>query len=267
MSDTSYHQLAGLYDQLQGSLDYPAWADFIHTLDRRYGHRQPGPGDGREGRPLLLDLGCGTGSFAFQMEQKGYDVIGIDRAAPMLQQARDKAQASGSHALFLQQDISRFELFGTVDLAVCLLDTLNHLTRPADVERLFRLLANYLNPGCLFIADVGSKRHFAKTLGNRVFYEDTDQVTLFWVNRFRPASEISRSALTWFVCDPSGRYERFDEEITERYYSHPFLKRAARQAGLEFVARTGELTEESPRAGCERLFYVFRRRSQNDDAI
>jgi SAM-dependent methyltransferase len=265
MSD-NYHQLASLYDQLQGSLDYPAWADFILGLDRRHSSRRPGPGDGREGRPLLLDLGCGTGSFAFEMERRGYDVIGIDRAAPMLQQARDKAQAIGSQALFLQQDISRFELYGTVDLAVCLLDTLNHLIRPLDVERLFRLLANYLNPGCLFIFDVGSSRHFAKTLGNRVFYEDTDRVTLFWVNRFRPASGISRSALTWFVRDTSGRYERFDEEIIERYYNHLFLLKAAQQAGLEFVTRTGELSDGLPQAGCERLFDVFRRRSQTDDS-
>ena len=259
MSD-SYQRLADSYDQLQHDIDYAAWADFICRLDRRDNQRTA-PGDGREGRPLLLDLGCGTGTFCLAMEARGYDAIGIDRSAPMLQQAREKAQAAESSALFLLQDLSRFELYGTVDLAVCLLDTLNHLIRPAAVERVFRLLANYLNPGCLFIADVGTHRHFARTLGNRMFYQDGDDLTLYWHNRFRESTRISRSSLTWFKRSADGSYARFDEEVTERYYDHTFLLRCARNAGLEFVGRTGELTEQPPNAASERNFYLFRRRT------
>jgi len=110
MSD-GYELLASHYDELQHTVDYPGWADFVFLLDQRY-HQRTRSGDGREGRPILLDLGCGTGAFALQMEQHGYDVIGIDDSAAMLQAAREKAQDSGSSALFLQQDISRFELYG-----------------------------------------------------------------------------------------------------------------------------------------------------------
>ena len=262
----SYQALADHYDALQQDIDYPAWADFVSDLDHRYRQGQA-TGDGQDGRPLLLDLGCGTGNFALHMEQRGYDVIGIDRSETMLQKAREKASESGSSALFLLQDISRFELYGTVDLAVCLLDTLNHLIRPAEVERVFRLLANYLNPGSLFIADLGTKHHFARTLGNKIFYQDTGDLTLYWVNSYRPQSQISRAALTWFKRNrelgPAGQetWQRFDEEIAERYYDHTFLLAAARKAGLEFVCRTTELSDHSPRATDERHFYIFRRRT------
>lgn len=262
----SYQALAEYYDVLQQDIDYPAWADFVVDLDQQFRKGQ-GPGDGQDGRPLMLDLGCGTGNFALQMEQRGYDVIGIDRSDSMLQKAREKASELGSSALFLLQDISRFELYGTVDLAVCLLDTLNHLIRPADVERVFRLLANYLNPGSLFIADVGTKHHFATTLGNKIFYQDTGDLTLYWVNSFRPQSQISRSALTWFQRSGSAgstgqeSWLRFDEEVAERYYDHAFLLAAARKAGLEFVGRTTELKDRPARATDERHFYIFRRRT------
>jgi SAM-dependent methyltransferase len=256
----SYQRLADSYDDLQHEIDYAAWADFICRLDRRDNQRAA-RGDGRDGRPILLDLGCGTGTFCLAMEQRGFDVIGIDRSAPMLQQAREKAQAADSSALFLQQDISRFELYGTVDLAVCLLDTLNHLTRPPAVERVFQLLANYLNPGSLFIADVGTRHHFARTLGNRMFYQDHDDLTLIWHNQYRESTGISRSSLTWFKRTPDGDYTRFDEEVSERYYDHAFLLKAARLAGLEFVGRTGELSEQQPKASSERHFYIFRRRT------
>jgi len=258
MSD-GYELLASHYDVLQQAVDYPAWADFVIQLDRRY-HQRTGSGDGREGRPILLDLGCGTGTFALQMEQHGYDVIGIDDSAAMLQAAREKAQDSGSSALFLQQDISRFELFGTVDLATCLLDTLNHLVQPEAVRRVFHLLANYLNPGALFVADVGTRRHFAQTRGNRTIVQDHENLTLVWQNHYRPQSQISRASLTWFARTEDGCFERFDEEVVERYYDHAFLQNAARSAGLECVARTGELTLAPVRGTSERQFYIFRRR-------
>ncbi len=259
MSD-GYELLASHYDELQHAVDYPGWADFVFLLDQRY-HQRTRSGDGREGRPILLDLGCGTGTFALQMEQHGYDVIGIDDSAAMLQAAREKAQDSGSSALFLQQDISRFELYGTVDLATCLLDTLNHLIQPEAVRRVFRLLANYLNPGALFVADVGTRRHFAQTRGNRTIIQDYENLTLVWQNHFRPQSQISRASLTWFARADDGRYERFDEEVAERYYDHTFLQKAAQSAGLEFIARTGELTLAPASGSSERQFYIFRQRS------
>ncbi|MDD2533989.1 MAG: class I SAM-dependent methyltransferase [Eubacteriales bacterium] len=266
MHTDNYQMLASCYDDLQQDINYSAWADFIYTLDLKH-TRRTGLGDGREGHPLLLDLGCGTGSFCLQIEKKGYDVIGIDRSAAMLNQAREKALAANSAALFLLQDISRFELFGTVDLAVCLLDTLNHLSRPADVSRVFKLLANYLNPGSLFIVDVGTKRHFEKTLGNQIFYQDSGDLTLYWVNTYRPKSQLSHSSLTWFHRKPrleqstDDLWERYDEEVIERYYDHQFLLGAAHFAGLDYVGRTAELIDKAPSANAERHFYIFRRRT------
>jgi SAM-dependent methyltransferase len=256
---SGYGPLADFYDRLQQDVDYASLADLVVTLNQRYSQKT-GPGDGEDGRPLLLDLGCGTGTLALTLETRGFDVIGLDQSAGMLQQAREKAQAAGSRALFLQQDISRFELYGTVDLAVCLLDTLNHLTRPDRLRRVFRLLANYLNPGALFIADVGTKRHFARTLGNRTFIQDYPDLTLIWQNQYRQQSQLSRSSLTFFQRTAGGLYERFDEEVVERYYDHTFLCQAAREAGLQYVTRTGEQAAGPPPAGSERHFYIFRRR-------
>lgn len=41
----------------------------------------------------ILDVGCGTGSFACLLSEKGYDVIGIDPAENSLKIARNKAHA------------------------------------------------------------------------------------------------------------------------------------------------------------------------------
>ena len=261
-----YQSLAGLYDQIQ-EIDLAAWADYIQQLDRTYRHVAPGTifrGDGRQGQPLLLDLGCGTGSFCLEMVSRGYDPIGIDRSAAMLDQARAKMhrlEASGEPppCLFIQQDIDRFELFGTVDLAVCLLDTVNHLTRSDQVRRLFRLVRNYLNPGCLMIFDLATKRHLSQSLGGQLFFYDYPEYTVFWQNQYLKPRQLSRSELTLFVRQPDGQYQRSDELIEERYYDLRQIRGWAAAAGLDYVGSFGELSYEKPRQTAERVFVVLRR--------
>ena len=258
----AYQHLAKLYDILQQGIDTPAWADHIQQLEMLYSQRNP-CGDGQEGRPILLDLGCGTGSFCLEMEGRGFDPIGIDASPAMLDQARLKAQEGErdgqSTSLFLLQDISRFELFGTVDLAVCLLDTINHLLRPAQVRNLFRLCANYLNPGAVLIFDLATKHHLASTLGNQIFFEDRPDYSLFWQNRYQPKNGMSIAELSLFTKLPDGRYERQDEVIRERYYSWRDIRKWLIEAGLEPAGRHGGLRLKAPVAADERHFIVARR--------
>jgi len=260
----AYHILAQVYDRLQQAHDVSAWAAFIHRINLRQSKKTLS-GDGRGGRPLLLDLGCGTGRFCLAMEQLGYDPIGIDLSATMLQQARERAAASASQAFFIQQDISRFELFGTVDLITCLLDTVNHLLRQDQVRRLFRLCANYLNPGCLFILDLATRYHLETTLGQEFFFQDLPAtkddpaVSLFWQNHWTAARNLSQSELILYSQLEDGNFQRLDTEIRERWYDCTQLEIWAAEAGLDRVGHYGELHLSAPRIKEERQFLVFRR--------
>jgi len=76
-------------------------------------------------------------------------MIGIDLSPDMLDCAKKKSE--GRDILYLNQDMSNFELYGTVDAIVCLMDSINYLLYVKDVKRLVKLVKNYLNPGGLFI--------------------------------------------------------------------------------------------------------------------
>lgn len=258
MKQPSYDTLASVYDRLQQSVDPAAWADFIESLQQRFAGRVRG--DGTDGRPILLDLGCGTGSFCLEMEQRGYDPIGIDHSPVMLDKARGKASHEGlGRSLFLLQDITRFELFGTVDLIVCLLDTINHLTVTADIERFFALCANYLNPGGLLIFDVASQDHLQRRLGNQVFFVDDADQTLLWQNHFSPRSQISRSEILLFSREPDGRYLRSEALIRERVHDRETLSLIAGRSLLPVQAVLGGLTQNLARRTDSRHFYVCRK--------
>lgn len=58
----------------------------------------------------VLDVGCGTGTLAVLLAEKGMAVTGIDIAPPMLRQAADRVQAAG-----LGERVTLREL-GAVDL-------------------------------------------------------------------------------------------------------------------------------------------------------
>ena len=161
--------------------------------------------------------------------------------------------------LFLQQDISRFQLYGTVDLIVCLLDTVNHLTREAQVKRFFKLCGAYLNPGGLLVFDLATGRHLARTLGERHFVFDEPDYTVIWQNHYNSGRQTSRSDLAIFSRRESGLYGRHDERIVEKYYDASQISRWAGAAGLDIAACLGELSMSRPGIRAERIFYVLRR--------
>ena len=97
---------------------------------------------------LVLDLGCGTGTMTRLLRQKGYDMIGVDASAEMLEIARNHPDEG---ILYLQQDMREFELYGTVAAVVCVCDSLNYLLEEEDLAEVFSLVHNYLDQNGVFI--------------------------------------------------------------------------------------------------------------------
>ena len=69
---SAYDFLAGYYDAFQQDLDPVKWADYVVYLTERYGKFK---GDGENGKPLLCDLGCGTGLVTCELSKRGFDTL------------------------------------------------------------------------------------------------------------------------------------------------------------------------------------------------
>lgn len=262
MPDSPYDDLAEIYDHFQREIDPVKWADYLDKMIRRYGPRK---GDGKDGRLLLCDLGCGTASVSIEMNRLGYDVIGIDESTLMLEKAREKSAAADADILFLSQDITQFELFGTVDVFLCLLDTVNHLTEKSALQKMLSQFDNYLNPGGLFIFDVATPAHLQKTLGNHFFYTVEEEYALLWENHFSARTRISTSDLTLFRKTDKEAYHRFDGQIKERVYTETEIREGLEAAGMRLLAKYGELSSEEPSDRETREFYIAVRPAVDQD--
>lgn len=99
----------------------------------------------------LLDLGCGTGEHARYLQAQGHRVTGVDASPSQIQAAREAPPALEGlpPAQFVEGD-----LIALADLvapgfggALCLGNTLPHLTETATLDRFLAGLASRLVPG------------------------------------------------------------------------------------------------------------------------
>jgi ubiquinone/menaquinone biosynthesis C-methylase UbiE len=54
----------------------------------------------------VLELACGTGRLIIPLTLDGHEVVGLDSSPTMLAAARQKAQAAGARATWLQGDMA-----------------------------------------------------------------------------------------------------------------------------------------------------------------
>jgi len=249
---TSYAHLSKIYDQWQENNDDLKWADYIEKIVLR--HCAKNKGDGTDNSLLLLDLGCGTGGVAIEMAKRGYDVLGVDQSSDMLAVAKEKESAD--KVQFIQQDITRMELFGTVDIMICLLDTVNHILDEKKLTRFFSLCKKYLNPNGLLIFDIATPHYFEKVLGNQLFYDIKENYTLLWQNHVDIKKSKNSSELIFFIQQDDGSYLRGEDLIKEKIYNVETIENIINTNGLNVLKKYGELSFQKPSINSKRVFFV-----------
>ena len=255
MNHEAYHAISAFYDRVNADIDYDAWADYIEDNFRRHLEKRP---------ELLLDLACGTGSMTLTLAERGYDMIGVDGSAEMLNIAMSRALEAGQgEILYLLQDMRAFELYGTVGAVTCCLDSVNYLTEEGDLRACFATVHNYLDPDGLFFFDVNTPYKFETVYGENsyLFDEETEDGRLVycgWQNYYDPRTHLCDFDLSVFTEDADGRYRREDESHTERCYTLSELTETLRETGFELIAVHGDLDGSAPTQDCERWYVVAR---------
>lgn len=249
MTMDSYNNFARVYDALTQNVDYAARAAYYDQMITRFG--------GNKG--ILLDFACGTGSMSMEFARMGYDVIGVDGSEEMLSAAMDKKFESGlSTIIYLCQQMQRLDLYGTIDAAVCALDSLNHITNEADLREAIRRVSLFTNPGGLFLFDMNTIYKHEQVLANNVFFYDEPEATCIWQNTLK-SDHVVDIDLDLFIHETGNRYLRAGEHFSERAYSDSLLQSILAEAGFELLAVFDEDSEEKPRPDSERLVYIARK--------
>lgn len=239
---TSYGGIAAYYDRLDAAAnDAPRFELCLSLLDKD--------------KPLL-DAGCGTGSFTLAALKRGFSTISVDISPDMLSIAAQKAQKY-SDALFLNQDITKLDLYGAVGGCVCLRDTLNHIKGKKGFLAAIARIALFCERGSHFIFDLNTPYKHRSVLGDSSF--TIEREGLFCCVRSELYSDCSVTLTTDLFVERGGAYERIQDRVREYIHENEFVIKTLADCGFSLVDTLDGETLKAPTDRSERLLYIARK--------
>lgn len=244
-----YRALASSYDELMADGKYRRRAAFLVRRLKRSSILVE----------TVLDLGCGTGTIACLLAERGYRVLAADGSEDMLVQAAAKAAEWGVEPkpLFFHQSMPRLRLAEPVDAVVSTIDSLNYLTQERELKETFRRVRRWLKPGGLFLFDVNTPYKFQR-MDRQVYLDETEDSFCVWRTFFSERTRICTYQVDLFRACPHGRWERDFEEHRERAWSEETLRRCLMESGFSSVWLSGDLTDRPPEAEADRWQFECR---------
>jgi len=101
-----------------------------------------------EGGERVLDLACGIGRHSLELRRRGFEVVGVDISADLLEMAEREAGAQSLEVSFMQADLRELELHDEFDLVLSLNDgAVGYFETDEENLRTFEVIARALRGG------------------------------------------------------------------------------------------------------------------------
>ena len=247
-----YGDFAYYYDMLTENVDYESRCEYICNLLAENG----------VSKGILLDLACGTGTMSMLLSDKGYDVIGVDASEDMLSVAQEKKMESGKDIMFLCQRMEELDLFGTINAAVCTLDSINHITDEKTVQQVFSKVSLFMEDKGIFLFDVNTPYKHREVLGDNTFIYDMDDVYCVWQNSTDKKTLLTEVSLDIFEKDTEEEedvYYRYSEEFSEKGYELSQIEKWLTEYKFEVLGVYEELSKNKVGEKTQRAVFVARK--------
>ena len=239
-----YTSLAGGYDSLTEDVQYEKRAASLQKLLAK------------STIPVhtVLDLACGTGTMTCLLAEAGYEMIGVDISEDMLSEAAGKTVSPGKiPPIYLQQSMEELDLYGTVEAAVCCLDSINYLTDARALKRALQRLHLFVAPGGVFLFDVNTPCKL-RSLDGQVFLDEREDLYCVWRAEFDRRSRICTYGMDIFERQ-GALWRRSLEEHYEKAWEVEELKRFLTEAGFGRIRTWGDCRLRAPRQDEQRIYF------------
>ena len=161
----SYKRFAYFYDEVTSELNYDLWLEFVEPYLKK--------------DDLILDLACGTGTFATMLKLKGYNSEGLDLSDEIIEIANEKRKINRLDIPFYVMDMTNFNTGKKYDCITCFFDSVNFLSDINLVKKMFDSVYRALKDNGLFIFDIAS-RQLLNEYDNNVICEDYETFKINW---------------------------------------------------------------------------------------
>lgn len=141
------------------------WADRTAAeVDRALGMLKP------RGSERLLDLACGIGRHSRELSRRGFDVVGLDISAELLEIAAREAAAESLEIAFVQADLRELDYEDEFDLVLSLNDgAVGYFETDEENYRTFEVVSRALRPGGGHLMQLPNVLHAEKHLPQKTW--------------------------------------------------------------------------------------------------
>lgn len=139
------------------------WADrTVAEVDRALGMLKP------EGSERVLDLACGIGRHSLELRRRGFEVVGLDISAELLEIAEREAEEQSLEISFVQADLRELEFEDEFDLVTSLNDgAVGYFETEDENRRTFEVVSRALRSGGGHLMQLPNVLHAEKHLPQR----------------------------------------------------------------------------------------------------
>ena len=213
-----YGDFSYIYDKLSFDIDYPMYAQNIKDLAKEY----------KIGNENMLELACGSGMLTQYFFDDFKRIDALDISTDMLNCFAEKYDNDKVNLIYY--DMVEYEKKDFYDLIVILLDSVNYVTNPTDLEKLFRNSYDNLKDDSILVFDINSEMKMREIFGSECYVYEYEDIFYTWDNYME--DDLVDMELNFFVENPDGTYKRIREYQCERVYSIDFMKDLARNSGF-----------------------------------
>lgn len=221
---------AELYDLFYADKPYAEEATFIHHCLQAQGN----------GGTHVLELACGTGNHAFELERLGYVITATDISGDMLACAHRKKEARGSTIRLQQMDMRQITLpEHSLDTVVCLFDSIGYLQTNEAIGDMLIGVCKVLRPGGTFLFEfwhAAAMVQFYEPLRIRRWGSESGTILRISETTLDFSNQLAHVTYTVYNLGNNGSYSWFNETHTNRFFQIQEMAMLLTVSGLDPIA-------------------------------
>jgi SAM-dependent methyltransferase len=217
----------------------------------------------------ILELACGSGRVTIPLARAGYQVVGLDLSAPMLERAEARlgglGQAARSRVSLHQADMRTFALGERFPLILMAFNSFEHLYTRVDVSACLEQVRAHLAPGGHFVFDVQNpnlywlgrdpQKRWART---RFTHPVSKRGYIYSTNHeYDPVSQIALIRLYYQPMEPQVGPERV-VLLSQRKFFPAELEALLDAGGMRVHTRYGDFSGGVLHGDCQSQVLVCR---------